>query len=257
MTMIRPYIDPTRPRQKRRPLKALYHARKLIADKEDTTHVFEIFKALNGDSHRRDFARFLKSERGLELLLKHRHLPDIFDNHAWLSTLPADSVGRAYHEFMTARGLSAAEFVAESEVERKTQPMKYDDDLHWYKNRARDTHDLFHVLTGYDRDALGEAALLGFTHSQTGGLGINFITIAAKYRIARLVPSDARIGAVIAEARRCGRNAKRIIDEDIVALLKEPLDSARKRLNIAPLPHYEHALEVFRAHAIDPYKVAA
>lgn len=36
------YIDPNRPRAKFRPLKAMGHMNKLLADKEDTAQVFHI-----------------------------------------------------------------------------------------------------------------------------------------------------------------------------------------------------------------------
>jgi ubiquinone biosynthesis protein COQ4 len=32
-------------------------------------------------------------------------------------------------------------------------------------------HDIWHVLTGYRRDALGEACLVAFSYAQTRGLG--------------------------------------------------------------------------------------
>lgn len=41
--------------------------------------------------------------------------------------------------------------------------------------RMRDTHDLWHVLTGYSGDVLGETALLGFIFAQTGNPGVALI----------------------------------------------------------------------------------
>lgn len=250
------YINPERPRLKRRPLKAWRHMQKLIADKEDTAQVFHIIEALNGESSRRDFYKFMAKANGPDLLAKRRFLPDILDDHAPLLDLPDDSVGRAYIAFMKREGLSAAGLVAESEVNRANQ-REYDDDLLWYVNRLRDTHDLYHVLTGYGRDALGEDSLLGYTHSQHGGLGINFIAYMGNRQIAKEAPREARVGAVLAEARRNGKQAARIVDQDIVALLREPLAAARVRLNIQKPVLYHKALDVFNQNAIDPFMVAA
>ena len=64
-----------------------------------------------------------------------------------------------YIAFMKREGLSAAGLVAESH--KWAPPENLPRDLtQWYFDRLRDTHDLFHVLTGYGRDALGEASLL-------------------------------------------------------------------------------------------------
>ena len=256
MNTAQPFIDPARPRQRLRPLKAWRHMQKLIADKEDTSQVFEIIEALNGDAIRRDFARFMASENGPELLAKRRFLPDILDDHAPLLDLPEDTVGRAYIAFMKREGLSAAGLVAESEITR-AKHKQFDDDLYWYMNRVRDTHDLYHVMSGYGRDALGEDALLGYTHSQHGGLGINFIAFMGNRQIAKEAPREARVGSVLSEGRRRGKRAARIIDQDIVALLREPLDAARARLNITPPVRYDEALDVFNRHALDPTLIAA
>ena len=44
-----------------RPIKAYKHFRKLIADKEDTTQVFNIVEALDGNNLVKDFKRFMLS----------------------------------------------------------------------------------------------------------------------------------------------------------------------------------------------------
>lgn len=256
MTYAAPYIDPSRPKPRRRPLKAWHHMQKLIADKEDTDQVFQIIEALNGDATRRDFLEFAATEQGARLLKKRAHLPPMLDNHAPLEQLPADSVGRHYLYFMRREGLSAAGLVAESEKHR-VRHLCYDDDLLWYMNRLRDTHDLDHVLTGYGRDALGEATLLGFSHSQHGGMGISFISFMGGRQVAKYVPKSARIDDVIKEGRRNGKTAARICDQDIEALLKEPIDQARKRLNIKKPVLYHNALKVIQDAGIEYQTVAA
>lgn len=251
-----PFIDPSRPKPKRRPLKAWRHMQNLIADKEDTEQVFHIIEALNGGSSRKDFLRFMASQNGPRLLAQRSYLPDILDDHAPLLALPEGTVGRAYVEFMEREGLTARGLVEESQANRE-QYEQFDDDLLWYNNRLRDTHDMYHVLTGYGRDALGEDALLGYTHSQHGGLGVSFIAFMGNRQIAKQAPKSARVKDVLAEGRRNGKAAKRIIEEDIIALLDQPIDEVRKRLNIAEPVLYKRALSVFRENNQDPLLVAA
>ena len=116
---------------------------------------------------------------------------------------------------------------------------------------------MMHILTGYGRDALGEAALLGFTHSQHGGLGISFIAFMGGRQLAKAAPRDARIQDVIREGRRNGKLARRIIEQDIEALLPRQLEEVRRELNINEPVAYRRAHDVIRAHGLDPYEAMA
>ena len=256
MTRPVPFIDPNRPKPKRRPLKAWRHMQKLIADKEDTEQVFHIIQALNGGSTRRDFLRFMKTTAGRDLLNQRAFLPDMLDNHEPLKALPVGTVGRTYVDFMQREGLTANGLVEES-LAHRNEHESYDDDLLWYIDRLRDTHDMYHVLTGYGRDALGEASLLGYTHSQHGGAGVSFIAYMGGRQIAKEAPKDARVKDVLAEGRRNGKAAKRIIEQDIMALLDQPIEEVRERLNIAKPVLYRQALKVFQSYGQDPQLVAA
>ena len=251
-----PYIDPQRPRLKRRPIKAWKHMQRLIADKEDTAQVFHIIQALNGDANRRDFQKFMQSPKSRELIERNTFLPDLLDDHAPLKRLPKGTVGRTYVDFMEREGLTAHGLVEESLAQRDLHE-HYDDDLLWYGNRLRDTHDMYHILTGYGRDALGEASLLGFTHSQHGGMGVSFIAYMGGRQISKAAPRAARVKDVIAEGRRNGKTAKRLIETDIEAILDQPLHEVREKLNIAEPVLYKRALEVFKQAEQSPQLAAA
>lgn len=240
------FVHPDRKRARVRPLKAWRHMQRLIRDKEDTEQVFHIIEALNGRSLERNFATFIASEQGQCRLRERAFLAPLLDDHSWIRPLPEGSVGRAYLAFMEREGLTAQGLVDESEKHR-TGLDRYDDDYLWFANRLRDTHDLFHVLTGYNRDALGEASLLAFTSSQNPGNGVLFIAFMGCRTIARRAPRQARIMDCFREGRRNGAAAQKIIQQDIVALMHEPLDEARARLGIRPPHAYQHALGILEA----------
>ena len=246
------YIDPSREAPKFRPLTAWRHMKKLIANKEDTEQVFHIIESLNGNTTLKDFEYFMSTERGQAEFVKRTFLPPILDDHGPLLEMPEGSVGRTYAEFMEREGLSAAGLIAESEKRTAGRP-EVQDDLLWYRNRIRDTHDMMHILTGYGRDALGEASILGFTHSQHGGLGVRFIAFMGGRQISKVAPKDARIRSVIREARRNGKLAKRIIEQDILELLPRQLDEVRRELNIKEPVAYKRAHAAIRAAGLDPY----
>ncbi|MEQ1726698.1 MAG: Coq4 family protein [Sphingopyxis sp.] len=250
------FRDPARPTPRFRPFKAMGHFRKLIANKEDTEQVFRIYECLPSKHFVPTAKAFIESDVGQRLMVSEPHLPPLLDDHAMLMKLPAGSVAHAYVDFMVREGLSAAGLVAESAKMRTGRPI-YDDQLQWYADRRRDTHDLFHVLTGYGRDPLGEQCVLGFSYGQSPDLGSLFIAYAGGLELKRRVKADAPIFAAIREGQRCGKAARQIVEQDVHALLAEPLEDARARLGITPPSVYEQAHAAYRGRGIDPYDFLA
>jgi len=240
------YVHPGRRPMRVQPLKAWRHMQRLIANKEDTEQVFQIIEALNGRSFEKNFKAFINSPEGPELLRARQYLPPLLDDHSWIEKLPEETVGRAYIAFMRREGLSAQGLVEESEKFR-SRAREFDDDYLWYANRLRDTHDLFHVLTGYNRDALGEASLLAFTYSQNPGRGVLFISFMGCRTIAKRAPKEARIMDCFREGKRNGAMAQKITRQDIIALMHEPLEAARARLGIEKPVAYHRALKILTA----------
>jgi ubiquinone biosynthesis protein COQ4 len=247
-----PLVHPGRPAPAIHPLKALHHFRKLIANKEDTEQVFHITNCLRGKRYLKEAIAFLQSTQGHELRQRGEDLPNLLDDHAKLWAMPAGSLGRAYVEFMEHEGLTANGLVAESNkfADKITD---YDDQIKWFTDRIRDTHDMNHILTGYGRDPLGEQCVLAFSYSQNHSLGFYFIAYAGGLELKRRAPAAAPIFKAIREAELNGRKAKVIGFQDIVALLPLPLEEVRKMLNIAPPQAYREAHVVYERAGVNPH----
>jgi ubiquinone biosynthesis protein COQ4 len=214
--------------------KALRALRRLLRDNEDTVQVFEIMRALNGRSTARGYRRLLLTREGGRQAYERAEMAGLLMDSAWLNALPAGSVGAAYRGFMQAEQLSAAGLV---DVSR--QGLSQIEDPHpyaWFGRRTRDIHDVWHVLTGYGRDSLGEASLVAFSYAQTQGLGWGLIAVAAAIRARGGRQPVAR---AILEGYRRGRKAAWLQAEDYEQLLREPLELARRRLRIGPAPVYD------------------
>lgn len=237
-----------------RPFKAMSHFKNLIANKEDTSQVFYIIESLNGKSLYRDFDKFKKTKQGQARIAEGKYLPPLLDDHETLKKLPANSVGAAYVNFMEREGLSAAGLVEEYETFSK-HVTEYGDQIEWYGNRLRDTHDLMHILTGYGRDALGEASVLAFSYSQNRSPGAIFIAYMAGREIAKGAPKGAPVLKSVRQGQRNGKLAMKLAEQDIMELLKEPLDTARKRLGIKPATHYERVHAMFKDVGLDAREV--
>jgi ubiquinone biosynthesis protein COQ4 len=249
-----PFWANERPPAALRPLKAFGHFRKLIANKEDTAQVFYMGECLPSRRFQASAKAFCESEPGKSLMDSQADLPGILDDHDTLCSLPAGSVAHAYVAFMRKEGLSAAGLVEASQLPGVPS---YADKLQWLADRLRDTHDLAHVLTGYGRDALGEQCVLGFTSAQYHDWTEWFIAWAGALELVARVRSDAPVLAAVAEARRHGGAAAALYQQDIRALLAEPLDLARERLGIAEPNQYWRAHARYRVKGLDPYELFA
>ena len=76
-----------------------------------------------------------------------------------LRSLPTDTLGRAYIDFLDTQGFDPAD-IPQLDVE---------DDGTYILNHLRETHDLWHVLTDFDVDTAGEGGLQAFYLAQVPG----------------------------------------------------------------------------------------
>jgi ubiquinone biosynthesis protein COQ4 len=213
---------------------AIRALRRLLADKEDTNQVFEIMRALNGKANARGYQRLLTTVEGGRIAYEGGELARKLMDDAWLDSLPAGSVGAVYREFVRSERLSAEGL---AEISRKSLPVIEEQHPYaWFGRRTRDVHDIWHILSGYGRDALGEVCLVGFSFAQTRGLGWLLIAVGAALRSLK-GPRQPYIRAIL-EGYRRGRSAVWLLGEDYERIMAEPLESARRRLQIAPARIY-------------------
>ncbi len=238
-----PLVAPERKVSGFRPLKVLRHFGKLIEDKEDTEQVFHIIEATKGRRSHRQAWDFIRSPLGQRFIAEETDIPAMLDDHARWADCGPNTVAAHYIAFMKREGLSAAGLVAESHkwLPADARPQ---DLTEWYFERLRDTHDLFHVLTGYGRDALGEVSLLGFSYEQNHNTGILFIAYAGARQIRKVSGTKAPIFAAIKEGRRLGKAAGKISHQDVAALMREDICEARARLNIGKPEIYRECLSI-------------
>ena len=214
---------------------ALRALRRLLNDKEDTTAVFEIMRALNGSATAKSYHRLLNTRDGGRIAYQRAEFAKLLMDDAWLDSLPEGSVGAAYRGFIREEQLSA-EGLAEISREGSTEI----DEAHpyaWMGRRTRDVHDIWHILSGYHRDGLGEACLVAFSYAQTNGLGWALIGLGAANR-ARQSKEHPYVKAIWQGYQR-GKAANWLLGEDYERLVAEPLVAARRRLNITPATIYD------------------
>ncbi len=216
-------------------VQAFRSLRRLLNDKEDTGQVFEIMRALNGSATAKGYLRLLETRDGGRIAYERPEFAPRLMDDAWLDSMPEGSVGAAYRRFVRTEQISAEGLI---EISRQGAPTA--DEQHpyaWMGRRTRDVHDIWHILSGYHRDGLGEACLVAFSYAQTKGLGWALIAFGAASR-ARKARTYPYVKAIWQGYQR-GKAAKWLLGEDYERLMAEPLESARRRLNLTPATIYD------------------
>lgn len=214
---------------------ALRALRRLLADKQDTVQVFEIMRALNGAATAKGYHRLLSTAEGGRLAYERLEFADRLMDDAWLDQFAPGTVGAAYRNFVRSEKLSA-----EGLAEISRQRLSEVDARHpysWFARRTRDVHDVWHILSGYGRDPLGEACLVAFSYAQTKGLGWALIAVGAAIR-SREEPGQPYVRAIWQGYQR-GKRSAWLLGQDYEALFAEPLEAARERLGLTPPTVYE------------------
>jgi ubiquinone biosynthesis protein COQ4 len=122
-----------------------------------TDKVLEGYEHLNIGSEVWRARRFYSSPDAGRLHAEDRTLDGTTINFEALAALPEGTLGRTYAEFMRARNLTPDIFTAESGTFTRES---------YLVKRLRQTHDLWHVLTGIETDVPGELELQAFTFAQ-------------------------------------------------------------------------------------------
>jgi len=201
------------------PLRALAALRELIKNPDDTRHVFTIVESLSGRAP-------------LRLLASRAQILPILRDRAALERMPEGSLGHAYLAFVDRERIDADGLVQAS-VDGETGALVRGADLEYVRDRLRDTHDLWHAVSGYQGDLYGETALLAFSTVQTLNPGLVLIVLTALLR-AR----DPQLYRLVFGGLASGARAEWLPPVEWESLLPLPLEEVRRRLRVAHAPNY-------------------
>lgn len=231
-------------------LKNLFSAfvavRKLIRNPEDTPQVFRILSSLRGKVHERLYRRLQNTTVGLQVISGEKDLAKTLSDRGSLQHLPVGSLGRSYYEFTQKEELTAFGLVHAS---KEAMESISDDRVKRVVARMRDSHDLWHVVTAYGRDPLGEACLLSFTHAQTKNPAILFLLVMIYRRLSQ--GYGRSVFKTLRKARRDGLDAQWLPAVDWEALLDEPLEGVRRDLGIVAPISYQSILKTIPTPALE------
>ncbi len=214
----------------RRAALALFRMR----DGDYSSYNFNQFAAaMDGNDSEREFQDFLATPNAGQLVRELPNLVQLLDDHEQLSRLPEGSLGRAYLSLALRDGIRIGEFVeSRDRLPEECLPMERRSGLRkWHRDRALATHDLQHLLTEYDRDEVGEAAMTAFSAAIRPRF-IWWFSIAMNLLIA----PKRRMGCLLRFLYRSwkrGRASRIPLDTLWEELLPLPIDEVRRQLRIS------------------------
>jgi ubiquinone biosynthesis protein Coq4 len=166
------------------------------------------------------FAMFPKGERALK---ECRRLPAYRLEE--LALLPQDTFGHAFAKHMISRGLDPAAIPT----------LNANDQAEFVRAHLYETHDIWHVVTGFDTDVAGELGLQAFYMAQVNGPLPPSLLAAGFLNTAFVAPedSDARMRNITL-GWRVGKRAEPFFGTDWDRLWSAPLTEVRAQHGIAP-----------------------
>ena len=156
----------TSPRLQRRWARGLRGLFRFVAGRGGLPDAFEGMLALAGPMVQREFDVFATNPVGQRLLAEEprRDLNALLTDRPALATMPKGSFADAYLDYMGAEGMgSASYFLDAAGLDDRASELGWSTDQSWFVRRMANSHDLFHVMTGYDRSILGEVGVDAFT----------------------------------------------------------------------------------------------
>jgi ubiquinone biosynthesis protein COQ4 len=173
-------------------LQALY---RLARNPDDTEQAFILMSThLNADIWPGLLARVEADPMGRALIARRASIDTRSVDLDALARLPAGTLGHEYVKFLRANGLSPDIFHARHNLGHP--------EVTYLHKRARQTHDLWHVLGGFGADITGEVEVQAFTYAQIGALGALLIVAGGTLRAGLGAPRlFARARAAYARGR--------------------------------------------------------
>lgn len=205
---------------------------RFVTTPSDLANSFEAMFALAGPTLERQFRTFANHPVGRSMLDEkpRRDLNALLSNREKLAAMPKGSFAHAYLEYLGGEEMGSAEYFLEAaRLEDKARRFCWTDDQLWFVKRMANSHDLFHIIAGYDRDVTGEVGVLCYTAGQIPLLPLRMLL---PYLFVLKPSQPIRWGRYVRDAYRHGRATPSLACVDYEALLPQPLSEARRRIGV-------------------------
>jgi ubiquinone biosynthesis protein COQ4 len=211
-----PISVPPLPVRGRRALSALGV---LARDHTRLDQVLVFTQAMNHARLARVAAEIERTPEGAKLFAERPRIDRKHVDFDALRRLPDGTLGREYPRFLDDAGITPDVF--------EELPAVGDERIAYMMLRMRQSHDLWHVLTGYTPDVPGEIRLQAFTFAQTNAPSALVLTVFGTVRWT--LAKKGRVGDVLRAYRR-GKATKWLPTFRWEDHWATPLDELRSKL---------------------------
>ena len=205
-----------------RALKAFYSLARLVKDPNRLGEVFEMSDALATPDVIQPMVDRLAEDAVVARAFEERHRIRI--DLAELRALPEGTLGRAFAEHMIAAKLDPSALPT----------LASDDAIAFFRAHLYETHDVWHVVTGFGTDVVGELGLQAFYQAQIPGALPSLLLAVGMLRSA-IFDQELTVPFMEALVRgwRMGRAARPLFGVRWDDLWSTPLCDVRNQLGIA------------------------
>ena len=203
---------------------------RFIRDPGDLSNSFEAMFALAGPLVAKEFNIFSQTSVGQKLLSQtpRSDLNALLADQASLANMPTDSFAHAYLNYLGGQGMGSADyFLQAAGLDEKAHRFGWSEDQLWFVKRMANSHDLFHVISGYDKSAVGEVGVVAYTAGQIRLLPLR---LSLLYFLTLKPSAPLSWPRYILDAYRHGRRTPSLACIAFESLLSLPLAEARRRI---------------------------
>jgi ubiquinone biosynthesis protein COQ4 len=209
-------------------LLAIKGAISLFRDSTKTESVYDIEDGLRNTKATKLALEFVKTDPDVAQLIAERYTPPHLDMNS-LQNLPADSLGKVYATYIQESGFDP-NFYRQIEVK---------DDVSYVMLRMRQTHDIWHLVTGFETNVAGELGLKSFELAQTRRTMALILLSGGLLSILSKSPAHLdRVLECIALGYRSGKKAKPLLAQKWEEQWSKSVNDWRKELEIEVTKEY-------------------
>jgi ubiquinone biosynthesis protein Coq4 len=218
--------------QKLSHLKGNFYFLRFIKNPYDTEGIFKMTKSFHKSAPKELI------EKVIGPLLEKSNIEKDYNNRVWhthpkmseLATYPKGSFGHEVYLFFKANNLDEDLFPAPD----------FSEVASYITSRVYQTHDFWHVLSGYSVDLIDEMALQAFSVGQfKQAMGMTIIAGGIIHILQKHPENAFEIMNAITEGYERGQKSKLLLDINIFEYLSQPLVDVQRQFGIVPLKKLE------------------
>ena len=165
--------------------------------------------------------RFKALPGGAEMV--EQRYPPFQPDIAALEQLPEGTLGHAYAGMIRRLNYDPDFF----------RPRDTSSEALWLTQRIATTHDIHHVIAGFNTQPAGESGVLAITATQIGFPAYVVLNLLATFKAVRLQPTELEaISHAIAHGNRIGLEAAPLVTQQWEAGWHKPLSQWRQELGV-------------------------